>query len=67
MTLPRIYHESTIPSYLVARPSRDIVLRGQQEATRRWWERERATGHWFVYLSDHCLSPRTVVDISHEI
>ena len=48
MTSPRIYLESTIPSYLVARPSRDIVLRGQQEATRRWWERERKNGNWYV-------------------
>jgi hypothetical protein len=48
MTPPRIYLESTIPSYLVARPSRDLVLRGQQEATRRWWEREREKGRWFV-------------------
>lgn len=43
-----IYLESTIPSYLVARPSRDIVLRGQQEATRRWWERDRKAGNWFI-------------------
>ena len=35
---PRLYLETTIPSYLVARPSRDIALAGQQEATRRWWE-----------------------------
>jgi hypothetical protein len=48
MTSPSIYLESTIPSYLVARPSRDVVLRGQQEATRRWWEREKAAGKWFV-------------------
>lgn len=48
MNPPRIYLESTIPSYLVARPSRDIVLRGQQEATRRWWEREKEAGNWYV-------------------
>jgi hypothetical protein len=38
MNPPRIYLESTIPSYLTARSSRDLVIRGQQEATRRWWE-----------------------------
>lgn len=48
MNPPRIYLESTIPSYLVARPSRDIVMRGQQEATRRWWERNRKAGNWFI-------------------
>lgn len=46
MTRPRIYLESTIPSYLVARPSREAVLRGLQEATRRWWE--RAVANWYV-------------------
>jgi predicted nucleic acid-binding protein len=48
MNTPRIYLESTIPSYLVARSSRDAVLRGQQEATKRWWERDRENGNWFV-------------------
>ena len=37
MSLPRLYVETTIPSYLTARPSRDIALAGQQELTRRWW------------------------------
>ena len=35
---PRLYLETTIPSYLVAQRSRDIVLAGQQEATSRWWD-----------------------------
>ncbi len=48
MSLPRIYLESTIPSYLTARASRDLVIRGQQEATRRWWERDKGSGNWFV-------------------
>jgi len=34
----RLYLETTIPSYLTARRSRDIVLAGQQEATARWCE-----------------------------
>ena len=35
---PRLYLETTIPSYLVARRSRDLALAGQQEATARWWD-----------------------------
>ena len=37
----RIYIESTIPSYLTARPSRDIVQAARQQLTREWWDVER--------------------------
>jgi predicted nucleic acid-binding protein len=37
----RIYIETTIPSYLTARPSRDIVQAARQQLTREWWEVER--------------------------
>src|ERR1051325_10285951 len=40
--MPRqIYIETTIPSYLTARPSRDIVQAARQQLTREWWEVER--------------------------
>lgn len=48
MIAPLIYLESTIPSYLVARVSKDHILRGQQEATRKWWQENREDGQWFV-------------------
>ena len=34
----KVYIETTIPSYLVAKPSRDIVLLTHQEFTKQWWE-----------------------------
>lgn len=37
--LPTVYLETTIVSYLTARPSRDLVVAAQQEVTRTWWER----------------------------
>ncbi len=34
-----LYLETTVPSYYVSRPSRDIVVLAHQEITRNWWER----------------------------
>ena len=45
---PRLYLETTIPSYLVARESRDAILHGQQAATRKWWEQRRSDYELFV-------------------
>jgi len=36
-----VYIETTIVSYLVARTSRDVVIAGQQQATRDWWMQQR--------------------------
>jgi hypothetical protein len=33
-----VYIETTIISYLVARPSKDSLLAGHQEITRKWWQ-----------------------------
>ena len=48
MSLPKLYLETAIPSYLVARPSRDEIMRGQQAATREWWEHGRDACELFV-------------------
>ena len=37
----RIYIESTIPSYVVARPARDLLQAARQQLTRDWWEFKR--------------------------
>ena len=37
----RIYIESTIPSYVVARPARDILQAARQQITRDWWDLKR--------------------------
>jgi len=36
-----VYIETTIVSFLVARPSRDKILAAHQELTRRWWREGR--------------------------
>lgn len=37
----RVYIETTIVSYLTAKPSRDLIMAAQQELTRQWWEGRR--------------------------
>ena len=34
----RIYIESTMPSYLVARPARDLLQAARQQMTKDWWD-----------------------------
>ena len=36
-----VYIETSIVSYLVAEPSRDLVTAANQQVTRDWWQRQR--------------------------
>ncbi len=49
---PRLYLETTIPSYLTAWPSRDLVRAAHQQTTREWWEQRR--GEFELFVSEDC-------------
>ena len=38
---PKVYLETTIPSYLTAWPSRDLVRAAHQQLTWEWWDSRR--------------------------
>lgn len=49
----RVYIESTIPSYVVARPARDLLQAARQQLTRDWWELKR--GQYDLFTSQVVL------------
>ncbi len=44
-----VYVETTVVSYLTAKPSRDILIAGHQEATRELWT--KLSSHYETYVS----------------
>jgi predicted nucleic acid-binding protein len=43
-----VYIETTILSYLVANPARDIVIAGHQQTTQEWWSTRRTDFDCFI-------------------
>jgi hypothetical protein len=51
---PRLYLETTIPSYLTARTSRDLTKARHQHITLQWWNSWRT--QFDIYVSEHVLT-----------
>lgn len=49
---PKVYTETTIISYLAARPSRDLIVAGHQQVTHEWWQTSR---HGFTTVSSQLV------------
>jgi hypothetical protein len=48
MLMKTVYVETSILSYLTARPTRDLLATARQQMTREWWDTRRARFDLFV-------------------
>lgn len=48
--MPSVYLETTIPSYLAAFPSRDLIIAAHQQITHDWWR--SAADRFDLYISE---------------
>ncbi len=59
---PRLYIETTIPSYLVARPSPLIRIAADQQTTREWWDTKRH--EYELFTSEVVVAEVSAGDVS---
>jgi hypothetical protein len=45
---PKVYIETSVISYLTARPSRDILVAANQQVTQEWWQDRRVQFELYV-------------------
>jgi len=56
----KLYMETTIPSYLTSRPSRDLIIAGHQQVTKEWWEKRR--GAFEIYIAQLVIDEASAGD-----
>lgn len=50
MPKPTVYLETSVISYLTARPSRDLIVAAHQQITHEWWEDDRVGFDLYISL-----------------
>lgn len=58
----KLYLETTVPSYLAARPSRDLLVAGHQQITWEWWNNRRS--YFDLYISQFVIDEASMGDSS---
>ena len=59
---PKLYLETTIPSYLTSRPSRDLLVAANQQVTRQWWDERR--NQFNLYVSQAVINEAGAGDVA---
>ena len=57
---PLVYVETSVISYLTAKPSRDLVVAAHQEITREWWEQRSV--HFSIVVSQLVINEASAGD-----
>jgi len=57
---PKLYLETTIPSYLVSSPSRDLIVAAHQQITNEWWANKK--DDFDIYISQFVFDESSAGD-----
>lgn len=58
---PRLYLETTIPSYLTSQASRDLIVAAHQQLTKDWWQTRRDA--FEIYVSQFVVDEASAGDL----
>jgi hypothetical protein len=57
---PKVYIETSVPSYLAARPSQDVRVLANQQTTVEWWASRRE--YFELFISEFVLTEAALGD-----